>query len=266
MEEMIKYYENYDEENRMSRGRAQNLEFITTTSIMDNIILSNSTILEVGAGTGRYSFYYAAKKHQVTAVEIVPKYVQFMKEKLDKNEEELELNIERGDARDLSRFSDESFDVVLCLGPLYHLTESEDRTRCIKECIRVLKKGGILAVAYVNKFFIIPYLAQQDKKYLNEEYVSKIIEKGYITSKDDDCFWTDAYFYSPDELEKMMSQYNVSKLENIGTDGVSILLRDMVNSMDDEQYKVWVNYHLKTCREQSTLGYSNHGLYICKKN
>lgn len=54
MEEMIKYYENYDEENRMFRGKAQNLEFITTTSIMDNIILSNSTILEVGAGTGRY--------------------------------------------------------------------------------------------------------------------------------------------------------------------------------------------------------------------
>lgn len=129
-----------------------------------------------------------------------------------------------------------------------------------------IKKDGLLAIAYINKHFVLTHLVKQDKKYLNKEFVRKIINEGCISAEDEDCFWTDANFYSPNEIDEMMTRFPVSKVANIATDGIGILLREMVDSFSDEEFEVWLNYHMQTCKELSLLGYSNHGLYICREN
>lgn len=162
-------------------------------------------------------------------------------------------------------FEDNSFDIVLCFGPLYHLVRYEDRKNCIKECLRVLKQDGILAIAYISRFFIYPHVALSDKKYLSKKLISKIIDKGYINYDDEECFWTDAYFYSADEIEQFMNEFQVEFLDHAATDGLSPMLKDQIDSMTDDEFEIWLSYHMKTCREKSILGSSNHGLYICRK-
>ena len=76
-----------------------------------------------------------------------------------------------GDVRDLSEFRDESFDVVLCLGPLYHIGELTQRKKCISECLRVLRRGGILAAAYISKFFVFAHMVSRESDYLCDERV-----------------------------------------------------------------------------------------------
>lgn len=265
VENIIKYYEAYNEDIRLVKDKAHALEFLTTNHILENLIPEDAKILDIGAGTGRYSFYYASRGYDVTALELVQKHVDIMKSKLSESSIPFKLQIEQGTALDLSRFKDESFDVVFVFGPLYHLISSEDRKICINESLRVLKKDGLLSIAYVNRHMIFPSLALKDSKYVNNSLLSRIIDRGYISSSEPDCFWTDAYFYTPEEIEAKMDSFKTTKVDHASTDGIGILLNNLVNKMTDDEYKVWLDYHFKSCRIPSLLGYGIHGLYICRK-
>lgn len=145
--------------------------------------------MDVGAGTGAYSLYYAERQHEVAAVDITPKHIELIKEKSSKRALPLEAYV--ADAMDLSRFASGTFDFVLCFGPMYHITAQEDRVRCIRECLRVLRSGGHLAIAYINKFSILPMLATRDRAFIRDSVIDKVIQDGVIQDGDEDCFWTD---------------------------------------------------------------------------
>jgi len=262
---VIKHYENYDEDSRLIKDKAHEIEFRTTTHVLDNLISSKANILDVGAGTGRYSFYYASKGNSVTALDIVPKHVNLMREKFKENKE-MKINIDIGNATDLSRYSDESFDAVFCFGPLYHLSTQQERNKCVKECLRVLKRGGLLSLAYINKLFIAAMFVNQNKDfYLDEEFIIKLVEHGTVDKDGCDSFLKNSYFFLPSEMETFMNRFNIDKVEHVAADGMGMFMNDMINGFTDKEFEVWMKYHLKTCSEPSTLGYSNHGLFVCKK-
>ena len=117
MNSILKYYEEYDEDKRLFKSNMNKLEFITTIEKLNSIIKSGDKIIELGAGTGNYSFYYNDKGHEVVALDIVLKHVEIIEQKIkEKNSKKIKTYL--GSAIDLSEFSDESFDVVLCLGPM----------------------------------------------------------------------------------------------------------------------------------------------------
>lgn len=264
MRQIIDSYENYDEESRLTTNKARRVEFLTSINVMDKLISKKSKILDCAAGTGIYSFHYAEQGHEVHAYDLTPRHVEIMNEKL---KSKAYLNMTTGvlNAVDMSVFKDKSFDIVLNFGPLYHLIKMEDRENCIKESLRVLKHGGLLAIAYISRFSAYQYVALSDRKYLSEELMNKIIDNGYIEHTDKDCFWTDSYYYSVDEIENFMDGFGVELVDHVATDGISPLMKDKIDNMDDNEYKIWLKYHLKTCRERSILGSSSHGLYICRK-
>lgn len=147
MASVVEYYTGYDEEGRLGRHRA---EFVATTYLLSKWIEPQSRILDVGAGTGAYSLHLASRGHDVTAVDIVPKHVRSIQSKAEQAGN-LKLSVLLGDARDLAQFRNAQFDVVLCMGPIYHL-DGEDVHRAIGECVGALRDGGILCAAYVNKY------------------------------------------------------------------------------------------------------------------
>ena len=260
---VIIFYENYDKENRLTTDNARRIEFLTTVTVLDELLPVKSKILDCAAGTGIYSFYLTEKGHDLTALDITRRHIEIIKNEL-KNKP-YSINASVNDARDLSMFEDESFDVVLCMGPLYHLTESSDRLRCLNECKRVLKKDGLLISAYANKFFVIPHVITQDFKYLNADLIESIIETGVLRHDDPLCFWTDTYFYTPEGIEDTYHSLDLDIIDHIATDGTSIHYRNSINSMNDDQFQIWFDYHLKVCREKSIMGISNHGLIVGRK-
>jgi len=239
------------------------VEFISTIHILDDKIKKGDRILEVGAGTGRYSFYYLNKGHAVTTLDIVSKNVEIMKEKA-KSIKSGNIDIKLGDARDLSQFESNTFDVVLCLGPIYHLPKPEDRIKCIDECIRVLKPDGILAVAYINRYASYVIHISRDKNYINDESLRNIAEYGmeYKNEEDRNCF----YFSTYDEMEETMASFNVEKLEHVGTDGIVHMMRDNINALNEDEFNKWLDYHFMTYKNPTLIGYSLHNLYVCKKS
>lgn len=258
-EQIKKYYENYDEDKRLIKDKSHSIEFITTTSYLNKYILDKKKVLEVGAGTGRYSFYYLERGLDVTAFELSEKHIEIMKDK--SNKIKASLNIQQGNALDLSRFENKVYDAVLCLGPMYHLTSENDRMGCISECLRVLKPGGIIAIAYISKFAHFVDMIRRNKEDINDNGLFETLETGVEYVDDKECF----YFSSYDEIETLMKNNNLEKLVHIGTDGISDMLRSNVNDFSDDEFELWMKYHLSTCENTSLVGYSKHCLFVAKK-
>ncbi|MGL5023296.1 class I SAM-dependent methyltransferase [Cetobacterium sp.] len=264
MNSILKYYEEYDEDKRLFKSNMNKLEFITTIEKLNSIIKSGDKIIELGAGTGNYSFYYNDKGHEVVALDIVLKHVEIIEQKIkEKNSKKIKTYL--GSAIDLSEFSDESFDVVLCLGPMYHLTSVEDQRSCIKESRRILKKDGVLAIAYINKHYILAN-TMLNNNYLKESFIEKTLTSGVMKSGDEGNFWVESNYFTPKEIEKFVDKIGFRKISNIATDGIGRLFSEKVNSFSEKEFEIFKNYHLASCDDESLLGYSNHGLYIVKKS
>ena len=146
------FYEQVDEESRLKRSRHGQLEYATTMAYIHRYANKGSRVLEVGAGTGRYSIALAREGMKVSAVELVESNLAVLRE----NSRGIE-NLEsfQGDAVDLGRFADNSFDVTLVLGPMYHIYEPEDVNSAIDEAIRVTKPGGVILFAFISVFGIM---------------------------------------------------------------------------------------------------------------
>ena len=265
MDTIVRFYDKNDEESRLTTNKARKVEFIITTTILNQYIEKHYKIIELGCGTGVYSFYYAENGNNVVATDITPKHIDTINQKLHQRKDNINLSAEVVNATDLDNFESESFDVVLCLGPMYHLIDEYDREKCIRESLRVLKKKGILAVSYINKHYVLNSIMTKDKSFLTNTFVDKVLNTGIIMEGEKECFWTDAFFTTPIEMEAFMSKFNIQITDHVGTDGLSPFLKDCIDNMSDEEYSVWLRYSLNSCREKSILGMSNHGLFICRK-
>jgi ubiquinone/menaquinone biosynthesis C-methylase UbiE len=265
MHDVIEFYERYDEDNRLSADHASKIEFVVTTHVLNEHIDAHHHILELGAGTGAYSMYYAERGNEVVATDISPKHIEMIRQKVKEEHQAIKLSAEVVDAIDLCQFKTGCFDVVLCLGPIYHLTDVNDRVKCIQEALRVLKPGGILAVAYINKHYIIHAVMINMKRYFTQKITEDILRTGTCKEAGENCFISVGFLTTPAEIESFMAQFHVEIIDHAATDGITSLLRNQVNELNDTEYDVWVRYMLSNCREKSLLGISNHVLLMCRK-
>lgn len=260
---VIESYENYREEDRLTTNNARRIEFINTVKILDEHIKEKSKILDCAAGTGVYAFYFAEREHDVTATDITPRHIDIINKNLsDKN---YDMKTAVLDATDLSVFDDGSFDVVLNMGPFYHLIAEEQRNKCINECIRVLKKDGILVTAYIPRFYVFQYVAMSDRRYLDSTLAGQLVETGVLKHSDEKCFWTDTYYSSKEEMEHLYINKNLKIIDHFAQDGTAPLLSRQVDQWNDSEFAIWCQYHYSVCREPSILGASNHVIIIGKK-
>lgn len=265
MKHVVNCYENYREEDRLTTNNARKVEFLTTIRVLDEHFANADKvkILDCAAGTGIYAFYFADKGYNVTATDITPRHIQLINEKL--NSKPYTMKTAVIDATDLNCFENESFDIVLNMGPLYHLTSEDMRKKCVHECFRVLKKGGLLVTSYISKYFIFPYLATNNSEFLKADFANILIDVGSISHDDENCFWTDTHYASANEMEELYTNFNLVTIDHFAQDGMAPMLRSIIDEYNDEQFKVWCDYHYKTCREKSILGASNHAIIIGKK-
>lgn len=261
--EVIKYYENYREEDRITTNNARRIEFLTTVNRFDQLFKDSLNILDCAAGTGAYAFYLADKGHKVTATDITPRHIKYIDEHL-KNKS-YTMNTSVLDATDMSCFSDETFDVVLNMGPFYHLTNEELRKKCFEESLRVLKKDGYLITAYIPRLYLNQMIVMSDDKYLDKNLLNQIKDTGILKHDDPKCFWTDTYYSSYDEMQDLYKKYKLKIKEHFAQDGLTPLFHKKADHWNDEQFEIWFNYHLSICSNKSIIDMSNHVIIVGQK-
>lgn len=253
------YKDGYVEDDRLTRGKMHYIEFITTTTYIDKYLKTGNRILEVGAGTGAYSLYYANKGYQVDAVELVQANVDVMKSKIKDN---MNIKAIQGNALDLSMYEDNTFDVTLVLGPLYHLFKSEEEEKAINEAIRVTKPNGKILIAFILFDLTVLTWGFQGKNIYDNYGNDKQVTLDFKPNNSEDLVFNMRYF---DEVKNLMNKFEAKKIGYIATDGIGRVMREDIDNMTDEEYKMFVDYHLSICEREDLIGYSGHILSIIEK-
>lgn len=249
-EQVEKTYEIFQEEHRLNRGKASRVEFLTNTHYIDLYLKKGAKILDIGAGAGEYSLHYAKKGYSVQSVELADANIEAFRKKITPD---LDLNLRKGNAMDLSCFEEDSFDVVLLFGPLYHLKEAVDRSKVIKEARRVCKKDGFIFSAFITNDMIIMTEFSYDKQFfLGDTYDHETFEL------EDFPF---VFFTIPESVE-MLTNEGIVIQKKVASDGFSELMEDGINAMDEESYKQYLKFHFYICEKEEFLGCTNHLLLI----
>lgn len=257
---LIDFYNHYDEDSRLAL-RHGTVEFLTTMRYIERYIKPGDRVLEIGAGTGRYSHALARRGYVVDAVELVEHNIEVFRKNTLPDES---VTVIQGNAADLSVFPDNEYDITLLLGPLYHLYSREDKRQALREAIRVTRPGGVIFAAYVIS----------DGCLLDEGFhrgninVAEYIEKGLLDSQTfaaksepKDLF----ELVRKEEIDDLMSVFSTTRLHYVAADGCALFMREAVEAMDDEMFKLYLDYHFATCEREDLLGITSHSIDIFKK-
>ena len=245
---IVDFYNNHDEDGRLMR-KSRMPEYLNTMKYIEKYLSPDSKIIEIGAGTGRYSIALAEKGYDVTAVELVPHNIEIMKKKVKPQHK---IKIYEGNACDMSAFKSETYDIVLLLGPMYHLFNDEDKHCALSEAVRIAKTGGVIYASYCNndtsmyKFFytnrVLNYL---EKGLIKDDY--------HTVSSPDEIF----ELYRKSDIDKLMESYNVTRLHFVGV--------DTFDNLTDREFEEYMKFLSNIIEREDSVGLSIHMLDIFRK-
>ena len=253
------YYNRYDEEGRLLSRHGQ-VEYRTTMKYIRESLAGTEdpAILEVGAGTGRYSVTLAKQGYRVTAVELIEHNLQQLCAKLDGTEPITAL---QGNALDLSFLPDGAFDLTMLLGPMYHLYTRADQLRALSEAVRVTKPGGRILVAYcMNDPTVVQYVF--GLKHLQEVLeLNMLTEDWHCISEPKDLF----QMVRTEDIASLDAELPVRRVKLVATDGATNYMRETIDAMDDEGFERWMDYHFTVCERRDLIGASHHTLDVLER-
>lgn len=261
--EIEDFYQNkYNEDERMAR---RPLEFLRCKEIILRYLnKSNMEIADIGGATGVFSYWLASMGHEVHLLDYMPSHIEQAKE----NGKKYDLSLSTytcGDARNVP-YNDEQFDLVLEMGPLYHLQNKQDRVNCLSEAIRILKEDGIVVCEVISRYANLLEGFQCDL--IDDEQFLDILHEGLISGKHspgDTSFFTTAYFHTPVEIIRELEEAGFTDISIIAVEGFANIL-DMDRFLNDERKKeLLLNYIRETESNFDLLGVSGHFIATGKK-
>lgn len=279
MTDLAAYYNKFNEEKRLQSRHGQ-VEYHTTmhyihrylellerereadvelgqaaSGHVENRQTEPLKIIDIGAGTGRYSVALAAEGYDVTAVELVKYNLGIL------NQKGANVKAYQGNALKLKRFADNSFDLALLFGPMYHLHSDADQIQALSEAKRVTRPGGIIMVAYVmNDYSVIKYGFM-------ENHIAERVQNGELT-EDFQIRHNENELYDYVRLEQIDALNREAGLKReliIAPDGPADYIRPVLNAMDEETFELFLQYQLKNCERPELLGVSSHTVDILRK-
>ncbi|MGL5440018.1 MAG: class I SAM-dependent methyltransferase [Filifactoraceae bacterium] len=269
IDNVLEFYENGAENGRLERGLGK-IELHRTKEILNKYIKNkNNTIYDIGGGIGVYSSWLAEKGNTVHLLELAPSAVKTAIE----NQSKTTFIAEVCDARNLDR-EDESADIVLLMGPLYHLQNKGDRAQVLKEAKRVLKKGGLLFSVGISKFSSTTWALStygKTNNFLDDAIYKNMIAKEllsgvHIRPKEYPYFLTQAYFHTPIELQNEIELIGFETIQKHAIEGLIWFTPSLDEKWKEEKSKEQLlNIVRLTDTEDSVMGMSPHFMIVSKK-
>lgn len=246
---LTEFYNKFNEDKRLETRHGQ-VEFLTSMKYIHEYLKPGDKIVDIGAGTGKYSLYLKNEGYDVTAVEYVRPNIGKLKVK------DASIRIVEASATDLSMFEEDEFDIAVMFGPMYHLYSATDRLKALSEAKRICKRT--LFVTYImNEYAVIEY-AFKDNNYLN---IRDKLKEDYRIDDPQALFFQTRI----EEIDELNKKAGLKLLKRFAADGPTDYMRSTINAMDDETFAAFIDFHQKTCERKELLGASSHVTDILSK-
>jgi SAM-dependent methyltransferase len=261
------YYDNAPEETRLEVGSSRLEAERTRELILRHLPKPPAVMLDVGGAAGAYAFWLADRGFDVHLLDATPRLVEVARQRNESAARKL-ASCHVADARSLPN-DDESADVVLMLGPLYHLQERKDRVRAISEAGRVLRPGGVLIAAAISR--LASTLDGLARELLRDPDFVGIVERDLREGRHRNPtmrldYFTTAYFHRPEELKSEVVDAGLEAAALYGIEGPAWMLPDLGERWEDSDRREIV---LRVARaleaEPSAIGCSAHLLIVGRK-
>jgi SAM-dependent methyltransferase len=237
--EVAAHYEMGMEGSRLFIDGRPRLEYVRTLELLSRLLPAPpAKVLDVGGGTGAYAIPLTESGYAVRVVEPVEAHVEQVREQaLERGLGDLSAAV--GDARDLLE-GDASYDAVLLLGPLYHLTERADRVRAFSEAVRVARPGSVIVAVGLSRFASL--MDGLKRRTLGDPLFRSIVERDLVDGqhRNPDVtgrpeFFTTAYFHLPSELEGEAIEAGLTHTRMLSVEGPSWILED-ISDLDNQLF------------------------------
>lgn len=247
----------FDEADRLVGRTAQGaLEFIRTQELVTERIAPASRIVDIGGATGIHAAPLAAKGHTVVLLDPVEAQVE-------KARTHGTFHAQVGDARHLD-FEDDSFDVALLFGPLYHLHDAGDRRQALTEAARVVRAGGWVFAAAIPRFMRHAHvtLAEDIPSPYPVEWV-QLLENG--TPPPSGRFPA-GHFHTGEELAAELSVAGLLDIEVHAVEGPAGLALEQIQGQDHELVEAALAIVRRTGSMPGIRDLTNHMMGIGRVN
>ncbi|WP_420332872.1 class I SAM-dependent methyltransferase [Roseibium sp.] len=242
------------------------LEFGVTKAFLNRFLPPSASILDIGSGPGRYALDLTAAGHAVDLRDLSEQNVAFAKKEAQRRD--LRLNSARpGDARDLSDLPNDSYDAVLALGPLYHLTSEDDRRRVISEAVRVMKPGGIGAFAFISRFAAAHYQLKTDPATIETRraVIDEFLYEGRHRLAPETDFFVDAHFVDPSSVAATFGDTGLEQRALFGAESMMAQSEWRLAALPAAARQQWLDFAVSVAETPAALYGSEHVVFIGEK-
>ena len=223
------------ERNRLRTGIGR-IEFERTKELLlERLPSPPAVIYDIGGGYGEYAWFLSSLGYKVHLFDISETNIRMSSELAEEYPRTTLAAAEVADARSIDR-PDGSADAVLLMGPLYHITERSERLLALAESRRVLKGGGLLFAAGINRCSTLLWAASvygKKKRLLEEpafmEMVAHELESGHHIKPATGSYRGigNSYFHSADTLREELAEAGFHDTEIHGIDGCAWMAPDL---------------------------------------
>jgi ubiquinone/menaquinone biosynthesis C-methylase UbiE len=263
---MVKDYYDRNVEREWTRLDEHWLEYEITYHHILSYCKKGSKTLDIGGGPGKYAFRLANDGYSVFLADLSDENIAFAKKY--QNTTGIKLSGSAVvDARDLTSFDDNTFDIVLCLGPFYHLQRKEDRDKVISEIFRVAKTGGIVFSAFITKYAPIYDLLRKDPSKILEwkELIHSFLETGLHNPKPDSKGFPTAFFVDPSKIEDYFSVVNKETMCLFGCESLFTQSEEKLKVLSEEEKEEWLRLGKVLSTSPMAISNSEHVVYVARK-
>ncbi|MBI5053196.1 MAG: class I SAM-dependent methyltransferase [Chloroflexi bacterium] len=264
---LVERYYDFSTSNEWSRLDRHRTEFaLTLRALKDFLPHAPANILDCGGGPGRYAIELTKQGYAVTLFDLSAINLSFARTQAYSAGVAVSA-YEHGTATDLSRFADESFEIVLLLGPLYHLFALEERLKCLQEAHRVLKKGGVLFASFVTQYAALRYFAKEVPEWILQypKEIEAFWKTGVFPPVRNDGTEFLAYFCPPAEVKPLIESANFKVQTVLACEGVVSMIDEKLNALEGELWEAWVDLNYRLAPDPSLHGACEHLLCVAHK-